>query len=337
MKYKLLINLRSLNRQTLIVFVVSLYLSACGNRGDFDAMGVFEADEIIISAEVNGEIISFKAEEGVKLKAGDIVGQIECTQLELQKAQVEASIEALGLKTNEAAPQIAILQQQIQSQKKQVAAQKEQWRVVEQERNRFENLLKKKAVTRKQYDDLKGQADVLKKQIEASENQISVLQQQIASQSSSVSIQNRGIMSEAKPLKIRSQQLEDQIANCQIINPITGTIIAKYAENREFTSTGKALYKIADLSTLTLRAYITNDQLSKIKLNQKVKVQVDQGKKDYRAYEARISWITNKAEFTPKSIQTKDERANLVYAIKVKVKNDGFLKIGMYGEIVFND
>ena len=241
MRQVVLRNLTKFNKQTLGLFVISLYLSACGNGGDFDAMGVFEADEVIISAEANGELISFKAEEGVKLDVGEVVGQIECTQLELQKAQIEASIEALGLKQNEAAPQIAILQQQILTQQKQVAAQKEQWRVVEQERKRFENLLKKKAVTQKQYDDFEGQADVLKKQIAAAKNQISVLQQQISSQNSQVNIQNRGIMSEAKPLEIRREQLADQIAECKIINPIKGTVMAKYAENHEFTAVGKAL------------------------------------------------------------------------------------------------
>ncbi|MEO1652310.1 MAG: HlyD family efflux transporter periplasmic adaptor subunit, partial [Bacteroidota bacterium] len=259
------------------LLILGLGLSACGGDDDFDAMGIFEADEVIISAEVSGEILHFTAEEGVRLDSGSVVGQIECTQLELQKAQVEASILALGLKKNEAAPQIAILQQQMLSQQKQVATQKEQWRVLEQERMRFKNLLLKKAVTQKQYDDLEGQSDILKKQIEASENQVRVLQQQIVSQHSTVDIQNRGIMSEAKPLRVRQEQLADQIAECEVINPLSGTVIAKYADTHEFTSAGKALYKIADLSTLTLRAYISNEQLGKIKLNQQVEVRVDQG------------------------------------------------------------
>ncbi|MDX2302000.1 MAG: HlyD family efflux transporter periplasmic adaptor subunit [Microscillaceae bacterium] len=329
-------NLFKQSRVTWSVLFLSLCFSACQNGADLDAMGVFEANEVIVSSEVNGEITSLNIEEGAVLDSAQVVGTIDCSQLELQKAQVEASLDALGLKQNEAAPQIAILQQQILSQQKQVAAQKEQWRVVEQERQRFANLISKKAITQKQYDDIKGQADVLKKQIEASENQIAVLQQQIASQNAQVNIQNRGIMSETKPLQVRLDQLADQIADCQIINPQKGTVIAKYAENHEVTTVGKALYKIADLSTVTLRAYISNEQLSRIKLQQAVKVRIDQGKNEYKAYQGTLTWITDKAEFTPKSIQTKDERANLVYAIKVKVKNDGFLKIGMYGEVIFN-
>ncbi|MCU0444690.1 MAG: HlyD family efflux transporter periplasmic adaptor subunit [Microscillaceae bacterium] len=308
-------------------------LSACQNQPSFDAMGMFEANEIIVSAEANGEIKSFKISEGLSLDSGAVVGSIDCIQLELQKAQVLASMEALGLKQNEASPQVAILQQQVLTQQKQVAAQKEQLKVIERERQRFASLLAKKAVTQKQYDDLEGQSNILKKQIETSENQIRVFQQQIASQNSVVSIQNRGIMSEAKPLQVRLQQLEDQIRRCQITNPQKGTVISKYAENHEVTGVGKPLYKIADMSTVTLRAYISNEQLSQIKLNQAVKVKVDKGKNESKEYAGTLTWIADKAEFTPKSIQTKDERANLVYAIKVKVKNDGFLKIGMYGEI----
>lgn len=326
---------RKLLQASWIGFLLSF--SACRNGLDFDAMGVFEADEVIVSAEANGEITSLKVKEGVDLDSGLVVGTVDCIQLELQKAQVLASMEALGLKQNEASPQIAILQQQILTQQKQIGAQKEQYNVVDRERQRFANLLAKKAVTQKQYDDIKGQADVLKKQIETSENHIFVLEQQIASQNSQVSIQNRGIMSEAKPLEVRLKQLEDQIRRCNIVNPKKGTVISKYAERHEMTQAGKALYKIADLSSITLRAYISNEQLSQIKLNQPVKVRVDKGKETYQAYTGNIIWIADRAEFTPKSIQTKDERANLVYAIKIKVKNDGLIKIGMYGEVIFNN
>lgn len=319
----------------LCVFMAVLN-SSCQNSGNFDAMGVFEADEVIVSSEASGEITSFKLEEGSKLDSGVLVGTVDCIQLELQKEQVIASMEALGLKQNEASPQVAILLQQIQSQQKQVEVQREQLNVVEKERQRFANLLAKKAVTQKQYDDIQGQSDILKKQIESSENQLLVLQQQIASQNSSVGIQNRGIMSEGKPLQIRLKQLEDQIRRCNIINPISGTVLSKYAENHEITSIGKPLYKIADLSYITLRAYISNEQLSGLKLNQEVKVMVDSGDQYYQEYVGVLYWISDKAEFTPKSIQTKDERANLVYAIKVRVRNGGLIKIGMYGELKFN-
>lgn len=182
-------------------------------------------------------------------------------------------------------------------------------------------------------DDVEGQIDVLKKQIEATESQVSVLNQQIKSQQLQVSIQNRGVLSERKPLEERIAQMDDQLQRCSITNPIDGTVLVKYATTDEMTATGKALYKIANLSTLTLRAYITGDQLAKIKLNQPVKVFVDNGKETYKEMSGIVTWIASKAEFTPKTIQTKDERANLVYATKIKVKNDGYLKIGMYGEV----
>ena len=152
---------------------------------------------------------------------------------------------------------------------------------------------------------------------------------------SNIATQNRSIMSEGQPLQKRVEQLEDQIKRANIINPIQGTILTKYAEAGEITSAGKALYKIADLSTMTLRAYITGTQLSQVKLGQAVKVKVDDGKDAYRELPGTITWISDKAEFTPKTIQTKEERANLVYAVKIKVRNDGYLKIGMYGEVLF--
>ncbi|MEO8405176.1 MAG: HlyD family efflux transporter periplasmic adaptor subunit, partial [Chitinophagaceae bacterium] len=167
-------------------------------------------------------------------------------------------------------------------------------------------------------------------------NEMNVTRQQINVQQSNIGTQNRSILSEGKPLAKRAEQLNDQLEKANIVNPITGTVLTKYAEQGEVTSAGKALYKIADLSTITLRAYITGTQLSQIKLNQQVKVFIDDGKDKYKELAGTIYWISDKAEFTPKTIQTKDERANLVYAIKIKVKNNGFLKIGMYGEVKFN-
>ncbi|WP_315821896.1 HlyD family secretion protein [Paraflavitalea speifideaquila] len=162
---------------------------------------------------------------------------------------------------------------------------------------------------------------------------MTVTQQQINVQRSNVGTQNRSILSEGKPLEKRIAQLDDQLKRSGVANPINGTVITKYAEAGEMTATGKALYKIADLSTMTLRAYITGTQLSQVKLNQPVKVLIDNGAKEYREYNGVITWISDKAEFTPKTIQTKEERANLVYAVKIKVKNDGYIKIGMYGEV----
>jgi HlyD family secretion protein len=194
------------------------------------------------------------------------------------------------------------------------------------EKTRIENLLKADAATGKQLDDITYQIDVARKQL-------AVTQQQINVQLNNTSTQNRSILSEADPLKKRVAQLQDQVQRANIVNPVSGTVISKYAEQGEVTAAGKALYKIADLSSLNLRAYITGAQLSQVKLGQTVKVLIDDGAKKYKEYSGSIVWIADKAEFTPKTIQTKEERANLVYAIKVKVKNDGYLKIGMYGEV----
>jgi HlyD family secretion protein len=194
------------------------------------------------------------------------------------------------------------------------------------ERDRTERLVKADAATGKQLDDLNAQVDVLQKQMD-------VTQQQIAVQRSNIATQNRSILSESAPLQKQAAQVEEQISKARVVNPVSGTVITKYAEQGEVTAPGKALYKIANLSTLTLRAYITGAQLSQLKLGQQVKVLVDNGADQYRTYSGTIYWISDKAEFTPKTIQTKEERANLVYAVKVRVKNDGYLKIGMYGEV----
>jgi HlyD family secretion protein len=302
-------------------------LTACRvSDQEFDASGVFEANEVVISSEAVGKILRFEVE-------GQVIGSVDCKNLSLQKAQVEASIGALGQKTNDAAPQTQILREQLNTQQRQIATQREQLRILERERKRLDNLVKAEAVPAKQLDDVEGQIDILKKQIETTESQLAVLNQQIKSQQQQVSIQNRGVLSERKPLEERIAQFDDQLQRCNITNPIEGTVLVKYATTDEMTAMGKPLYKIANLSTLTLRAYITGDQLSKVKLNQPVKVFVDNGKDDYKEVSGTVTWIASKAEFTPKTIQTKDERANLVYATKIKVKNDGYLKIGMYGEV----
>ena len=315
-------------------FLLLLALAACqGNEQDFDASGVFEADEVVISSESIGRILRLEVEEGSELKAGQVIGSVDCKNLSLQKAQIEASIDALSQKTNDASPQTQILREQLNTQQRQIATQREQMRILDREHKRLQNLVKAEAVPSKQLDDIEGQIEVLKKQIETTESQVAVLQQQIKSQQQQVSIQNRGVLSEKKPLEERVAQVDDQLQRCNITNPLDGTVLVKYATADEMTATGKPLYKIANLSTLILRAYITGDQLSSIKLNQPVKVFVDNGKDSYKEISGTVTWIASKAEFTPKTIQTKDERSNLVYATKIKVKNDGYLKIGMYGEV----
>lgn len=302
--------------------IIAGFLAACnGNKIKYDATGTFEVDEVIVSSELVGKILSFKLEEGDSIPQNSIVGTIDAENISLQKEQVRASIEALREKTADLAPQVKLLQDQL-------TVQQSQFENLLHEKKRIENLLKSDAATGKQLDDMNAQIDVVKKQM-------AVTQQQINVQRSNVSTQNRGILSEGKPLEKRVAQLDDQLKRANIINPITGTVITKYAEAGEMTSTGKALYKIADLSTMTLRAYITGSQLSQLKLNQSVKVLTDDGADKYREFPGTITWISDKAEFTPKTIQTKEERANLVYAVKIKVKNDGYIKIGMYGEVIF--
>ena len=238
-------------------------------------------------------------------------------------------------KTNDASPQVGILQSQLQLQNRQIDVDETQLKVLEKEQQRFQKLVAADAVPAKQLDDITGQVNVLKGKIVAAKAQLKVLQSQISAQRQAVAIQNRGILSEKDPMEKKVAQIQDQLNKTTIKNPVTGTVLTKYADEGEFTATGKALYKIADLSTMKLRAYITGNQLAQVKLNQAVKVLVDDGKAGFRELKGSVSWISDKAEFTPKTIQTKDERANLVYAMKVNVVNDGYLKIGMYGEVVF--
>lgn len=285
-----------------------LLTAACNNDKDkFDASGSFEAVETIISSEAMGTIEQFDIEEGQTLKAGQMIGYIDSTQLYLKKKQLESQIDAMLVKRPDIALQLASLQEQLSK--------------AELERTRITNLLKGDAATQKQLDDINSA--------------ITVLEKQIAAQRSSLYKSSEGITKEVTPIRMQIEQLDDQLNKCRIINPVTGTVLTKYAEANEMAVVGKALYKIADLSTIILRVYISGNQLPKAKLDQKVKVLTDDGNGGYKEAEGIITWINDKAEFTPKTIQTKDERANMVYAVKVKVKNDGTYKIGMYGEIKF--
>ena len=292
----------------LISFSTLLFLMSCKNdKKQFDASGSFEAEEIIISSEANGTIKQFTIEEGQTLKAGLFIGYIDSIQLYLKKKQLEAQIKAVLSKKPNVSTQLAALQEQLKT--------------AETEQKRITNLVKADAAPAKQLDDINSSIEVIKKQIEA--------------QRSSLDISSEGINKETIPLTVQIEQINDQLKKCSIINPVNGTVLTKYANENELAVQGKPLYKIADLSTIILRAYITGDQLPQLKLNQAVKVNTDDGKEGFKQTEGTVTWINDKAEFTPKTIQTKDERANMVYAIKVKVKNDGTYKIGMYGEIKF--
>lgn len=302
------------------LFVLLFSLGAC-NAGDdrFDATGSFEADEVVVSSQLAGQLLTFNVEEGDTLQQGQVVGTIDAKALDLQREQVQATIRSLSEKTADVTPQVQLLQNQL-------AVQEAQLRNLLHERERTEWLVKADAATGKQLDDLNMQIDVVQRQMR-------VTRQQIAVQRNATGTQNRAVLSESAPLQKRAAQLEEQLSKASIINTHAGVVTTTYAEPGEVTAQGRALYKIADLSVMTLRAYVTGAQLPDIKLGQAVKVFVDKGRNDYRTYNGAITWISGKAEFTPKTIQTKEERANLVYAIKIKVPNDGYLKMGMYGEV----
>lgn len=323
------------------IFLASIFLvlmSACTEKtSNFDASGSFEADERMISAEATGKIIELNIEEGQSLKAGTVIGEIDVSLLELQLAQIEASAGAIRQKTSDANPQINILKAQLNVQNDQTTTLSEQMKVLDKEIKRFDNLVKAKAAPQKQLDDLNGQKAILQKQLATAQAQKEVIKEQIKSATSNVNLQNRSILSEVAPTKKRMDILQKQIEDGKIVNEYAGTVLTKYANAGEFTGIGKPLYKIADLSNILLRAYITGDQLPQVKLNHKVTVATDDGKGGFTDTEGTIIWISSKAEFTPKTVQTKNERANQVYAIKVKVKNDGTYKIGMYGELKFQE
>jgi len=308
----------------IILGIPSLIIfSACGNgKKTSDASGVFEAEEVIVSSELAGKILDFPVEEGDQLSAGQTVATIDATNLKLQKEQVEASIGTLKEKVVDVGPQIRLLEEQLKVQQTQLNS-------LLREKNRYTNLVKEQAATQKQLDDISSQYDEMTVKMEVTKKQIEV-------QKTLTGSQNRTVMSEKEPLTVRVAQLDDQIQRSVVTNPVKGTVLAKYAQSGEMTAVGKALYKIASLDTLRLQAYITGDQLAVVKLNQAVTVSVDDGKGAFRAYPGKVTWVSSKAEFTPKTIQTKEERANLVYAVKIDVKNDGYLKLGMYGEVKLN-
>lgn len=291
------------------LLTLMLGLTACTNEDSaFDATGTFEATEVIVSSEVSGKLLSFNLEEGQTLKAGEQVGKTDSTQLHLTKLQLLENQKAvLAGKPN--------IRTQIEATQKEIASAK-------LDRQRIENLVKGEVASQKQLDDINAKLDVLEARLAAQQNSLNTTTSTLNEQSNAINVQLLSI--------------EDQLKKCTIINPIDGVVLTKYTEQNEITVPGKALYKIADMSSLILRAYISGSQLPIIKLGQPVSVLVDGPDDTYKTYSGTITWISEKAEFTPKTIQTKDERANLVYAIKINVKNDGYLKLGMYGEVKFN-
>ncbi len=282
--------------------------SGCSNQENgADAYGHFEAKEIVVSAQGNGQLLSLGLEEGDVLKAGQVVGLIDTTTLALQRAQLLATMGTVRKKTQDPNPQIKVLE--------------EQRRTLLTEKARVESLLKEEAALPKQLDDIKGQLAVIEEQIRAARANADRF--------------NQAVLAETDPLAAQRNLLDEQISRCYVKNPVEGTVILKWAEQGELASIGKPLYKIADLRHMELRAYVSGGQLSAVKIGQKVSVHFDTGKDQMQSLPGTVSWISAQAEFTPKIIQTKDERVNLVYAIKVAVGNDGSLKIGMPGEVVF--
>ncbi len=277
-----------------------------GNKA-YDASGVFESTEVTVSAEGNGKILSLDLQEGDRLEAGQIVGCIDTVQLHLSEIQLEASRRAVGSGRLDISRQIAALESQIGKQR--------------QELDRFTKLEKAGASNRKQVEDIQAQ--------------IETLERQLAAQKESLNSSNRNVSGQADALEAQIEQIRDRIRKCVITSPVAGTVLAKYSEAGEFAALGRALFKVADIDNIRLRAYITAEQLTALKLGQQVRVFADQGSSGRKEYAGTLIWISGKAEFTPKTIQTRDERAYLVYAVKIAVENDGLIKLGMYGDIKF--
>ncbi len=290
------------------IVIFSIFLISCDkSNSENDATGSFEAAAIIVSAEASGKIIKLDVKEGQQLKEGTEVGAIDSTQLYLQKMSLLSNVRGIRVQRPNISTQTAVIEENIQN--------------LQRERERTKKLIAANAANQKQLDDINHQIDLL--------------QRQLMAQTSSLEKSSANISAQSSAMEIQVAQLEDLITKCKIKSPISGVVLNKYAEQGELANIGTPLFKIANIESLFLRAYVTNDQLAQLKLNDKVTVRTDAGSGKMRTYEGVISWISDKAEFTPKTIQTKNERANLVYAIKIEVPNDGFLKIGMYGEVKF--
>ena len=290
-----------------IVYIAAVVLAAsCGTEAEFDAQGTFEATEVVVSSEATGRILNFEVVEGMAVEANKMVGAIDSVQLHLQRKQLVAQQSALLGSRPDVKKQVAALREQIAKQN--------------EELRRVENMLKDGAATKKQKDDIEAQIKILERQLDAT---LSTLDKNTST-----------INNNSAALEAQIAALDDRISKCRIISPIGGTVLVKYAEAGELATVGKPLMKIADLDNIYLRAYFTSDQLAKVNLGDEVKVVADFGGEERYDYTGRVAWISSESEFTPKTIQTKDSRANLVYAVKIAVENDGRLKIGLAGEVV---
>ena len=289
-----------------MIFAAAALLVGCGKKDkDYDATGTFEATEVTVSAEQTGKLMMFDITEGDKIEAGRQVGLIDTVQLYLKARQMGATKLVYSAQKPETQKQIAATRQQIAKARQEV--------------NRYTQLVKEDAANRKLLDDAKSQLLVLEHQLEA--------------QTSSLNTSTKSLNAQMGTVDVEKLQVADQLQKCHILSPISGTVLDKYAEPGEFATIGKPLFKIADTDNMYLRAYITSDQLRSVKIGQQVKVFSDYGGGNRKEYRGTVTWISSKSEFTPKTILTDDERADLVYAIKIAVKNDNYIKIGMYGEV----
>ena len=291
------------------MIAIGLLTSCRGAGSGYDASGVFETTEITVSAQGEGELLQFDLREGQTLQAGQTVGLIDTLQLSLKREELLGNLLATDSRRYDVNRQIASLREQIVTQRR--------------EQKRYENLLQANAANRKQLDDINSH--------------LAVLEKQLAAQTETLEKSNRGVSGQVRMLEAQIAQVEDRIHRCVITAPTTGTVLSKYAEQGELASTGRALFKMGNLTDMYLRVYIPAPQLTELKIGQRVCVFADEGEDSRREYSGTVSWISDQAEFTRKTIQTRDERANLVYAVKVAVKNDGYIKRGMYGEIKFNE
>lgn len=291
--------------KTTLTAILLFALAACRQtEREADGYGNFESVEVIVSAEATGRLLTFAVEEGMQLPANAMVGGIDSVQLNLRKAQLGANIKAVLSKRPDIDPQLQVIRQQIATQQR--------------EKQRIQNLLKANAATPKQLDDINAA--------------IAVLEKQYASTASTLHTQVTGLTSETQPLQLQVEQVNEQLAQSRVVNPVAGTVLLKYVEKGEVVNYGKPLYKIADLSTMYLRAYISGSQLPQLKIGQQVTVRTDGPDGSLKSWPGAVSWIASEAEFTPKTIQTREERVQQVYAVKIRVANNGSLKIGMPGE-----
>lgn len=297
-------------KYTLLITGLLLSCMSCNrNKFNHDASGTFEATEIIVSSEASGKIEEFNVTEGDVLTKGQYLGYVDTIQLYLKKLQLQTTSKAVNVKRPDVSVQVASIKEQISK--------------AEIEKRRIESLLRDGAATQKQLDDINSQLTVLERSLAA----------QLNSLNTSVSSLNE----ESSAYEIQVAQIEDQLLKSRIINPMNGVVLSKYAETKEMTSQGRPLYKLADTKSMFLRAYIISSQLESIKIGQEATIYINATDDTQKSYKGTVSWISDKAEFTPKTIQTQDERQNLVYAVKIAIENtDGLIKIGMYGDVDFN-